>query len=343
MAKSRKRLGRGLSSLMATPVAIDPETQQAAQPAAASAGPPSTEADSPEARSEDEPTVGTADGSDEQSLVEAGLTYLAVDAIVPNPHQPRQAFDEQALAQLAESIQRDGLMQPIVVRADPHHEGQYQLVAGERRWRAAQLAELPQLPALVRDLSDQQIAEWALVENLQREDLDPIERARAFRHLVDQFGLTHDQVASRVGVNRVSVSNLLRILDLETDIQGAVRRGDLTLGHAKVLLAVENPKQQARLGQRAVSAGWTVRKLEEAVRHLDKTAAGDGQGAADANKQQTGRAAHFADLEQQIGEQLQTRVRVKPGRKKGSGAITLEFYSIEQFDQLLEQLGVRVD
>jgi len=345
MAKQRKpRLGRGLSSLMSTPVSIQPPPEAPPpppeegqdQPADASPSPATGNVESHPSGRHSEGAMPADTSGDGAPGPADGLRYVSVEGIRPNPHQPRRAFDEGALARLATSIRQDGLMQPIVVR--PAEEGRYDLVAGERRWRAARQAGLDQVPAIVRDLSDRQLAEWALIENLQREDLNPIERAQAFRGLVEQFGLSHEQVAERVGRERSTISNLLRLLELDEGVQELVRLGQLSGGHARALLGLSDDAAQRQLARRAVAGGWSVRMTEAAVRRsVEGRSAKEGGG-------DDGRSgsAHLSDLEEQIGNQLQTKVRLKRGRKKGSGSITIAFYSLDEFDRLMEKLGVEV-
>ncbi|MFW6060390.1 MAG: ParB/RepB/Spo0J family partition protein [Phycisphaeraceae bacterium] len=277
------------------------------------------------------------------------LSYVPVDRLQPNPHQPRQHFDEASLRRLAESIRSDGLMQPIVIR--PVSPGQprggdatYEIVAGERRWRAARLAELAQVPAIVRELDDRALAEWALIENLQREDLNPIERAEAFSGLAERFGLSHDEIARRVGLERATISNLLRLLKLSEEVKRHVRDGLLSMGQARAIAAVPEGARQLQLAERAVKQGLSVRQVEQLARQGTDGggAAGQAGSAQEPSKRQV-RSAYLADLEQQLAEQLQTRVKVRPGRKKGSGTLTIEFYSLDQFDALMEKLGVSAE
>ena len=178
-----------------------------------------------------------------------GLRQIDVDRIWPNPNQPRKEFDETALNELAQSMKRDGLIQPVVVR--PAREaGQYELIAGERRWRAAQVAGLLKVPAIVREVADDHVLELALIENLQREDLNPVEAAMAFRSLIDELGLTQQEVGERVGKDRASIANLLRILNLPAAVRDQIKTGDVSVGHAKVLLSVANTELQRRLAER---------------------------------------------------------------------------------------------
>jgi ParB family chromosome partitioning protein len=286
------------------------------------------------------PQVAARPGTDD-------LASIPVEAIHPNPHQPRTKFDQPALERLADSIRTAGVMQPITVRLcsqEADAAPSYELVAGERRWRAAQLAGLKQVPAIVRQLDDQQVAEWALIENLQREDLNAIERAAAFQALIQQFQLSHDRIAQRVGVDRSTITNTLRLLTLHADVQQLVRDNHLSLGQAKAIAALPDKQQQLIVAKRVIKSGLSVRQVEVAVHELTKAGqAGTIDGAAPDPAAATAplRPAHLDDLERQIGQQLQTKVHVHPGRKKGSGSLAIEFYSLDQFDALLAKLGVQ--
>lgn len=310
MSKVKKpRLGRGLNSLMSTPVSIEPG-----------------EAGEVAAGLEDSGDAAAQEG-------DRPLAYLSVGVIGPNRYQPRRRFDEASLDQLAHSIKQDGLMQPVIVR--PAGSGQYELVAGERRWRAAKKAGLEVIPALVRDLDDRQLAEWAVIENLQREDLDPIDRAEAFLRLIDQFHLTHEQVAERVSVDRSTITNLIRLLDLPAEAQDLVRTGQLTYGHGRALLGITDHELQLKLAHRSVAQGWSVRKIEEAVRKLNGPVSSRHGATAT-------RSAHLADLERQISQQLNTKVILKTARKKNAGTLMIDYYDLDQFDALMEKLGVNI-
>lgn len=372
---SRRRLGKGLSEMFAQPVQVDPPAADAIAPTDATADAPPTapvdtgprsphaaddtaRADSPSASESPapapEPQATAAD--------EAGITWLAIDDIQPNPYQPRQRVPDASIETLAESIRTHGVMQPIVVRfapeapkapkapeapdapeaADHAEAGRYEIIAGERRWRAARLAGLERVPALLRELSNQDAAEWALVENLQREDLNPMDRASAFARLLEEFSLTHQQVAERVGVDRSSVANLIRLLALAEPVQTLVRDGHLSMGQARAIAGLSDAQAQQNLAERAVRQGLSVRQVEKLVRSLG---AQDGkppeqESTAAKNRPST---SHLHDLEKQLGEQLGTRVSIRPGRKKGSGKLTIEFYSVDAFDDLLERLGVRAE
>lgn len=262
-----------------------------------------------------------------------GYIRVAVSAIRPNPQQPRQHFDEGALGRLAESIRSEGMMQPVVLR--PVGDGAYELVAGERRWRAAERAGLSEVPAFVKSLDDRQVAEWALIENLQREDLNPIERAEAFSRLGEQFGLGHEDIAERVGLERSTVTNLLRLLKLHPPVREMVVRNLLSMGQSRALAAVDDPERQLALAERIVREGLSVRQVEAEVKSLGQAGTKTPESAKKAV-----RAAYLDDLERQIGEQLSTKVQIKTGRKKGAGTLSIDFYDIDHFDTLLAKLGV---
>jgi len=327
----RRRLGRGLGSLISAPVRVDiPESstdEQGAEPHArgSAAEPP-------------EPSHRHADAHADASSSPTGVHTISVARIRPNPRQPRQQFDEQALATLAESIRTAGLMQPIVVR--PAGAGDYELIAGERRWRAAQLIGMDRIPAVVHEVDDHQAAEWSLIENIQREDLNPIERAEAFRRLIDEFGLTQQQLAERVGIDRSNVANHLRLLELDSVVRDLVTQGLLNLGHARTLLGIANVKDRQDLAAKAVREGWSVRTVEQRVRRLIN-------GADTSSKEQstgpaTGRAAHLQDLEKRLGEHLGTKVEIRAGAKKGAGRLVISFYDNDQFEGVLQRLGFDV-
>lgn len=255
---------------------------------------------------------------------EAGrqVREVALDRIEANPYQPRQQMDPEALEELAESIRAEGVLQPVVVR--PVGDG-YQLIVGERRWRAAQLAGLTSIPALVRSLDDRQAAALALIENLQREDLNPIEEARGFRRLMKEFGWTQEDVAARVGRKRSSVANSLRLLQLAQELQEMIIRGDLSAGHGKVLLAVEDRMEQLQLAEQAVREGWSVRRLEEAVARK----------RSPEKKRPRVRPLEpeAAALQSSLAERLGTRVTVRSSGKRGR--IEIEFFGLEDLERIV--------
>jgi len=247
-------------------------------------------------------------------------------------------MDEASLSRLSDSIRRSGVLQPVLVRERP--QGGYELVAGERRWRAAKLAGLSRVPAIVRAWSDEQAAEHALVENVQREDLNPMDRAWALKHLGDRFGLSHAQLAERVGLERSSVANLVRLTELEPEIAGLIAQGLVSAGHGKALLAAPAGPGRVVLARRAAE-GMSVRALEDLIRTGVATAAGAPTAPrpkADAKVE--ARLAVLADLQRQIGQQLGTKVNIVTDRRGKKGRITLEFYGLDHFDSLMTRLGV---
>lgn len=325
--KKPARLGRGLSSLMSTPVAARASAASTSGESGGSAG--VSAKDSAGGRI-DARSVGSS-GVDVEA---GGYTRLAVDSLKPNASQPRQHFDSTALQQLADSIKSEGLIQPVVAR--PVDNGGYELVAGERRWRAARLAGLETIPAFIKKLDDQQVAEWALIENLQREDLNPIERAKAFQRLGDVFNLSHESIAERVGLERSTVTNLLRLLKLSPPVREMVVRNLLSMGQSRALAGIEDPVQQVALAEKAAKEGLSVRQVE-----AEAKAIATAKPVEPAKK--AVRAAYLDDLERQIGEQLSTKVQIKTARKKGAGTLSINFYNIDQFDELLGKLGVKAE
>jgi ParB family chromosome partitioning protein len=257
----------------------------------------------------------------------AELRELAIELVGPNPDQPRKRFDEDALQALAESIEERGVLQPVLVR--PRPGGTYELVAGERRWRAAQLAGLQTLPALVQKRDDAQSLEAALIENMAREDLNPIEAARAVAGLVEELGLTREEVGRRVGRSRVAISNLLRLLDLPDEALALVEDASLTEGHGRALLLADDHADRRRLARSAVEGGWSVRVLEQRAREANASARPAKRGRAAVHPDQEAAAARISDA---FGAVLGTEVRVRP---RGAG------YKVEiAFEDLDEALAL---
>ncbi len=258
------------------------------------------------------------------------VVQVAPDAITPNPYQPRQNIDPAALEGLIESIQQNGILQPITVRRVG--EG-YQLVAGERRWRAAMQLGLPTMPVVVKDLNDQQMLEVALIENIQREDLNPIEKAKAYQQLIKTFNLTQEAAAARLGQDRSTVANFMRLLDLPDEIQQIVSRGTISMGHARALLAIEDKKRQWDICRRIVKDDLSVRATEQLVAPPSRKKAG---------KQKTqAKDAHLRDIEQKIQEKFGTRVWIED--KGGRGKIVLEYFTPDDFDRIMETMKIDLD
>ncbi|MGE5675754.1 MAG: ParB/RepB/Spo0J family partition protein [Mycobacterium leprae] len=267
----------------------------------------------------------------EVELTEAekdGVSSLEVGLIRPNPKQPRRTFDEGKLEELAASIREHGVVQPIVVRP----KGQFfEIVAGERRWRASQLAGLKEVPALVRDFSEAETMEIALIENLQREDLNPLEEAEAYQQLLGEFHLTQDELGKRLGRSRPQITNTLRLLQLGRAAREEVKAGRLSMGHAKVLLGVADADEQDLLARDAVAKGFSVRQLEQFVEHSRSS----GQKPAGVAKKMS---RDLLDVEQQLREFFGTPVRLSMGEQKGKIEITV--YGNEGLQRILDALGV---
>ncbi|MGM0517204.1 MAG: ParB/RepB/Spo0J family partition protein [Pseudomonadota bacterium] len=270
--------------------------------------------------------LGTADRPEEEG---AQLRELAVDLINPNPFQPRTRFDDAALTELADSIRAQGVIQPVVVR---RRSGEYELIAGERRWRAAQKAGLTRIPAVIREIDDNQAAAMALIENLQREDLDAIEQAKAMQRLVQEFSLTHQQVADVLGISRPAVTNALRLLDLAAPVRKMLRERTIEAGHARSLAALPK-KEQVPLAERVVKRTLTVRQVESMVsHHLQRRAE-----PSEAEEDPDTRA-----LERRLADALGVPVAIQANRK-GRGRVTLSFDSLEQLDGIVSRLGAERD
>jgi ParB family chromosome partitioning protein len=256
----------------------------------------------------------------------AGAAHVPIDAIAHNPRQPRQSFDESELQELAASIREHGLIQPLVVA--PAMGGTYTLIAGERRLQAARRAGLSRVPVVIRSASDQQLLELALIENVQRADLNPIEEAQAFQHLVKEFGMSHDAIASRVAKSRVAVTNTLRLLDASAAVKQALVDGKISEGHARALLALMSAKAQELALQRVVSLDLSVRQTELLARKLS--------GHRPVPHKKPRRSADVADIEKRLRASLGTKVSLKAGKK--GGTLTIHYYSEEELEALLERL-----
>jgi ParB family chromosome partitioning protein len=259
-----------------------------------------------------------------------GIVEVDIHAVIPNPKQPRKRFDETKLAELAASIKEHGIVQPIVVRP---RGTQYEIVAGERRWRAAKAAGLERIPALVREFSEAETMEIALIENLQREDLNPLEEAEAYRALLEEFRLTQDELAKRLGKSRPQISNTLRLLQLPDPVREEIKSGRLSMGHAKVLLGVDDQQEQATLAQRVVAEGLSVRELEALVQQTPATRAPSRSHGGRKPQQ-----PEVRDLEERLSQHFGTPVKVALGGEKGKIEIT--FFGEEGLNRILEVIGL---
>lgn len=263
---------------------------------------------------------------------------LPVGEIKPNPYQPRRDFDDAALGELADSIRQHGLVQPIVVRPAPDGQG-YQLIAGERRWRAAQRAGLTAVPAVVRESTEREMVEMALVENLQREDLNPIEAAEAYRQIIDEFALTQEDLAHRVGKSRTTVTNTLRLLKLAEPVRRMIADGRLTEGHARPLLGLVDENHHVMVAKRVVTEGLTVRQTEALVRDLKEQAAGGvAPEPSPPAKPTPSLDPDLAAFAQRLERALGNRLEIKP-RDKGGGRVVIHYDTVEDLERIAEALG----
>jgi ParB family chromosome partitioning protein len=263
------------------------------------------------------------------------MQEIDVSAIRPNPFQPRDQFDEEALGALADSIREVGVLQPILVR--PAEDG-YELIAGERRWRAARRVGLQRIPALVRETEDAAALEQALVENLQREELNPLEEAGAYQQLIEDFGLTHEQVAQKAGCSRASVSNTLRLLTLPPSIQRMVRERQLTMGHARALLGTPDRAFQEQLAKAIPRDDLSVRAVEQMVRaHNEQSDAAAAAESGRAPRPRRQRPAGIAELEEMLADHLETRVKISMNAG-GKGRIAVDFAGLEDLERIYRRL-----
>ncbi|MBS8224902.1 ParB/RepB/Spo0J family partition protein [Vannielia litorea] len=286
MAEKKRGLGRGLSALMAD---VAPKEEQA--PAS-----PGTE------------------------------RRLPIEQIEPNPEQPRRDFEMEPLQELADSIQERGIIQPLIVRKDPTKSNIYQIVAGERRWRAAQMAQLHEVPVIVRDFSDEEVLEVAIIENVQREDLNPIDEAHGYRQLIDRFGHTQEHIAKALGKSRSHLANLMRLLQLPEDVQRLLRDGRLSAGHARALITAENPSD---LAKQVIQKGLSVRQVEKLVK---------GGGASKPPKQKTAtKDADTRALEADLAANLGLKVAIEHD-SSGAGRLAISYRDLDDLDALCRVL-----
>ncbi len=267
-----------------------------------------------------------------QNSSESGISadVIKITDIEPNRDQPRYNFDEESLQELADSIKEVGIIQPIIVRTQAI--GGYQIVAGERRWRAAQIAGLTEVPVIIKDLSDREMAELALIENLQREDLDAVEEAEGYRHLMEEYSMTQEQVAERVGKSRPAVANSVRLLDLPEQVLDMLKKGELAAGHARALLALPTDADMVRVGSLAIRKGMTVREVEKTVKREKES----GQ-AKNSEKKQLARSSYLDEVELALSEALRRRVKVTGTESKGT--LEVDFFSIEELADMARRLG----
>lgn len=287
-----------------------------------------------EAMSE-EPVSGHAEARASAGPAGKSVQYIDIASISPHPEQPRRHFDEAALHELSESIAQRGVIQPIIVREQGR--GHYQLVAGERRWRAAQRARLHQIPAIVRDFTDAETLEVALIENVQRQDLNPVEEAQAYSRLIAQFGHSQEALGKLVGKSRSHVANLMRLLDLPETVLDAVRGGKLSMGHARALIGVENA---SRIARQVVEKGLSVRQVEKLAQQSKGRGGSDGEtgGSARRSGSRSQADADIVALEQHLADIIGMKVTIDH-RADGGGALSLRYSTLDQLDMLCQRLS----
>ena len=262
---------------------------------------------------------------------------VKLSLIRPNPYQPRRTFDQKALRELASSIQESGVIQPIILRQPDPKLKRYELIAGERRFRASKLAKQTTIPAIIRTMSDEKMMEVAVLENLQREDLTPLEEAQAYQTLMDKLSLTQAQVAERLGKSRPYIANYLRLLGLPNEIKELVSAGKLSMGQARTLLGLKDRKQLVKLAKQAVEKNLTVRQLEELVAQMNGTA------EKKRAKRRQRKPAYVREAESQLQSKFGTKVAVAPSRKKNAGKIEIPYTSADDFNRILEVLNISLD
>ena len=327
MAQQRRGLGKGLGALI-------PEAPRAGT--ATGAGPMTGTSPSVDIIHSEQPANTSVAGYEApdtglRQVAGAYFEEVAVGSITPNPRQPRRTFDEEALEELAASITEVGLLQPVVVRKIG--DGNYELVMGERRWRASQRAGLEYIPAIVRETPDTDMLRDALLENLHRQQLDPLEEAAAYQQLLDDFGATHEQLAQKVGRSRPHISNTLRLLNLPPGVQKRLAAGVISAGHARALLSLDDPQAQERLADRIVAEGLSVRSVEEIVLLADD------KPEKQARKPTTAKpvAPALRHLSDRLSDLFETRVKVEMGRTKGK--ITVEFATIDDLERIVKAMS----
>ena len=266
--------------------------------------------------------------SQKETIEEKADTLVKITMVEPNREQPRKNFDEDALLELSESIKQFGLLQPILVQDRKDH---YEIIAGERRWRAAKLAGLKEVPVIIKNLTEQEIVEISLIENIQRENLNPIEEAQAFKRLLTEFNLKQDEVAERVSKSRTAVTNSMRLLKLCDDVQRMVIDEMLSTGHARALLSIEDPKQQYTIAQKIFDEKLSVRDVEKLVKNLNKP---------EKSKKITEKnmEVFYQDIEEKLKQVLSTKVSIT-SKENGAGKIEIEFYNNEDLDRFVELLA----
>jgi ParB family chromosome partitioning protein len=304
--EKQKHLGRGLASLLG-PITIEQSSQN-----------PQVNITSVESNLSSDKTL------------QKSFQNVPIDSIKPNPYQPRTIWDQQQLEELAESIKTNGLIQPVIVRPAA---GKYEMITGERRLRAAKLANLTSIPAIVRNATDEQLLEMALIENIHRTDLNPVERAHAYKNYLETFSMTQTEAAQRLGENRSTIANHIRLLELPELVKQMLIEGQLTMGHARAILALPTDDLRSKLANRALAGRLSVREVEKLVRK--QLTASDAK-----TKTAKVKPAHIHDLEDKLIKYLGTKVSIETRKNGQRGKIIIDFYSLDEFDGIIERIGL---
>ncbi len=270
--------------------------------------------------------------TDNEKKIEGATTLINISKVQPNKEQPRKNFNEDALEELAESIKMHGIISPIIVQ---DRKTYYEIIAGERRWRAAMKAGLKEVPVIVKNYTEQEIVEISLIENIQREDLNPIEEALAYKKLLEEFNLKQDEVAEKVSKSRTAVTNSIRLLKLSKEVQEMIIDDMITTGHARALISIENPDEQYRIAQQIFDEKLSVRDVEKLVKNMGKTKPNKKTKAVDKTLEAT-----YLDIAEKLKQKLDTKVVITPSSKNdGSGKLEIEFYSHEELEKIMDLLN----
>lgn len=341
------KLGRGLGRLIpiqkpAESVASVPASNPPAEAVKPSIAKPATESSrlplkAVTAAAQAKSVFAVAPAKESEAAFGRLVLQVPVAAIRPNSRQPRREFDPAAITELANSIRAAGLLQPVVVRPVIGEKSNYELIAGERRLRACKQLGWSEIPAIVMNATDQNAGIWALIENVHRADLNPMDRALSLKELASEFKLTHEALAEQVGLDRSSVTNLLRLAEIDETTAGLVRKGLISQGHAKALLAVGNLKTRATLAESTVRGEWSVRALEREVQRIVEAPTADVPRGTPATR----RRSNIDALERKLSQALGTDVAIQTGRKPNTGKLQIAFYSLEQFEGIVSALGVK--
>lgn len=334
--KPKKGLGRGLSALISQqPVSVVPPKDEALKSTRPNLKSPSASVSQAIAKANEQHSNDAKSG--ESATATERIRYVEIGKITNNPKQPRQVFKPKEIEELAESIKTLGVLQPILVRKTASPDS-FEIVAGERRWRASKTAGLKQVPVIIRDIDDRLSLEIAIVENVQRSNLSPIEEAEAYRRLIDEFNLSQKQVADKVGKDRTTVSNALRLLHLPTEILSLLAKEKITVGHAKAILTVKEPSAQISLAKKVLAENLSVRALENIVARVVVLDTGKKGDTRESSKKSQDDSSGLPELVDRLRHSLGTKVAIKH-QPSGRGKITIEYFSEEELDRLIDKLS----